>query len=175
MSCTNRWMCTCPLAVGAKIPLPLNSALISDLKIQHANLPSLQVKLIHGIDSVWANELDQALLWLNETIGQPYPLIGLHVESDHSSIRMLQLSTSSRCVIIRIPDRASIVAQAQQAAAANSNDGCTLFTPLFYQLMSNRGIFKSGLEACTDALQLYRLFDLSSLLVLRCACSASAL
>jgi hypothetical protein len=161
-----------PTRTWSKIPLhELGSWPLSEVRLQHGALPTLQVKLIHGVDAAHANELDQALLWLSESIGHPYPLVGMHLESDHSSIRLLQLATSARAVLIRIPDRETLHAQAAQAAqhaqaaaaaGVAPSASCTLFTPLFYDFMSNRSIFKSGLECCTDALQLYTLLDFAA-------------
>ena len=157
-----------PTRAWSKLPLASDLAQwpLAEIKLQHGALPTLQCKIIQGCDSSQANEMDQALLWLSESIGHPYPVVGLAVEQDHSSIRLLQLATSSRCVLIRIPDRHTLYAQAQAAAAHASSGGAaassaasTLFTPLFYEFLANRQIFKSGLEACTDALQLYTLLD----------------
>ena len=170
-----------------RIPMQLDptEAYISHFSLQHgSSLPALSVRVLEShviCDEVRGRELDSSLQWLMESIGvgSSYPVLGVDCESDctiHSAgeVRLLQLSTGTRCLLIRIPDQATLrevvgyaTLEKQVAAASgsapplstSSNSGNThshtLFTPSFHSLMSNRSIFKSGAELWTDALDLW--------------------
>lgn len=161
---------------------PMTGTYVSHFSMQHGTaLPTLSVRVLpsHVIcDEVRGRELDASLQWLMESIsvGSSYPVLGLDCESDctlesDGEVRLLQLSTGTRCLLIRVPPQSALrevvghAAFEKQFATASGTIGITqpttaananpLFTPLFHSLLSNRSIFKSGAELWTDALDLW--------------------
>lgn len=171
-----------------RIPMQFDptASFISHFSLQHGvSLPQLSVRVLphHVIcDERRARELDASLQWLMESIGvgSSYPVLGVDCESDcriesDGEVRLLQLSTGTRCLLIRVPEQAALrevvshAALEKQFGAATgtaavtpsaANGGATvssnpLFTPFFHSLLSNSSIFKSGAELWTDALDLW--------------------
>ena len=140
---------------------------IAAFTIQHGtSLPSLDVRILHShclpaedfdADQDRMSEFDQSLQWLVESIthNSSYPVIGLDAESDckpssDGEVRLIQISTGSRCMLIRIPEQTKIQEYVTRCQAMRRSP--TLFTPFFHQLMKNRSVYKSGAELWTDAL-----------------------
>jgi hypothetical protein len=174
-----------PSAVASSsLHLP-SSMYVSRFSLQHGlALPPLDVRVLphHCVcDEASARELDASLSWLLESIGHgsSYPVLGVDCECDCSidsdgEVRLLQLSTGTRCILIRVPPQ-SILKAIVGAAELDHSIGASfthnshghaqqqqhahppspLFTPFFHQLMSNRSIFKSGVS-CTQAQQYAR-------------------
>jgi len=191
---TNRWR-----SLPTEDTFDPNVYQVDAFSMQHGKaLPPLMVKVLHnhvllGVSNgngngngsgsgqsanaaARAQELDQALQWLMETlnIGSAYPVLGVDCESDckltsAGEVRLLQLSTGTRCLLIRLPPQRDVqrfcqqTGYTQQIAHIMKQQGnnhammppSPLFTPFFHQIMKNRQIMKAGAELWTDALDLW--------------------
>jgi hypothetical protein len=131
------------------------------------SLNELDVRVLHdhvliGPDAsrrALALELDQSLQWLLDSIGHgsAYPVIGLDAESDckassEGEVRLMQLATGTRCLLIRIPPQRDVLAFLHKYGSPTPGQPGPLFTPNFHALMRNRAVFKAGAELWTDAL-----------------------
>lgn len=154
---------------------------VAGFRMRHGDaLPELEVRVLHNhvlTDARTGAELDAALQWLMDSIavGSAYPVLGVDCESDtkldsDGEVRLLQLATGTRCLLIRIPAQSAIQQFCAEVAlehsiahsAASSSSGAAppppspppspLFTNLFHTIMQNRAIFKAGAELWTDAL-----------------------
>lgn len=143
---------------------------VSSMKLQHgSNLPVLEVRILHDHtlprthhhqheeEFERLRQLDQTLQWLVESIthGSRYPVLGLDAESDckltsDGEIRLIQLSTGTRCVLLRVPDQKTIGQYLMTCEVERKSP--SLFSPFFHQLMKNRTVYKSGAELWSDCL-----------------------
>src|SRR5205823_5898616 len=74
-----------------------------DFTIQHGLLPVLNIRYIRDL----FNEeiVTTAINWLLESIDPSYPLLGVDAECGLHSVRvrLIQISTRNRCILLRIP------------------------------------------------------------------------
>lgn len=153
-----------PSAKWFTIPISfdLNEVRVESFSLQHgAHLHPLSVRVLHDhvlpSTAEAAHQLDSALVWLRESLmtNCGYPVIGLDAESDCKpgsdfEIRLLQLSTGTRALLIRIPPASTIQQwMRDQHAAGKPRE---LLTPAFHALMTDKTIFKAGADVWTDAL-----------------------
>jgi hypothetical protein len=111
-----------------------------EFTIQHGLLPQLAIRYLRDLEDEAA--VNETIQWLLQSLDKSYPLLGLDAECGLTSVRvrLIQISTRSRCILVRIPLEL---------------DNFSIPLPLV-NMLEDINIYKSGAEIYGDALDIYR-------------------
>ena len=121
--------------------------------IKHGLMPVLTVRYIRD------GSLDEAVKphveWMMEDVDRGMPCLGVDAETGVHSTRLLQVSTRSRCLLLRIPMQSHTHLYSTHHSHHHHHHTVRIASSLT-SLLESRAIYKSGAELWGDALDLYR-------------------
>lgn len=160
-----------PTRAWRRVLAQVDSAAVSvaGFTVQHGSANGLEVRVLqsHALTrpgGAAQRQLDDALLWLLDSISaaNAYPVVGMQVKCAlDGQVRLLQLASASRCLLIRVPSQDAVSQFCAAAwAALQSSPGAglqsPLFSPFFIDRMASRELLKGGADTCAAATSLLR-------------------
>ena len=138
-----------------------------EFTIKHGLMPVLAVRYIRdgSVDELVKPHVD----WMMEDLDRHLPVLGVDAETGVHSTRLLQISTRSRCLLVRIPLQSHTHLYSTHHSSHHHHHHTVRVASSITALLESRSIYKSGAELWGDALDLHRDLHLS----LNCALNMS--
>ena len=122
--------------------------------MRHGLMPTLTVRYVR--DGSVEDMVKPHVEWMLEDLDRALPLLGVDAETGLHCTRLLQISTRSRCLLIRIPMQSHTHLYSTHHSHHHHHHHQVRIAPSLVQLLESRVIHKSGAELWGDALDLYR-------------------
>jgi hypothetical protein len=128
---------------------------VAEFTIQHGSMPALSVRYLregYDVDEVIQPHIE----WLSADLDNSFPLVGLDAETGVHGVRLLQISTRARCLLVRLPLQVHLTLYSHRATSLSPSFPFLHLASPLVNLLASRTIYKSGAELWGDALDLYR-------------------
>ena len=122
--------------------------------MKHGLMPPLTVRYVR--DGSVEDMVKPHVEWMLEDLDRSLPLLGVDAETGLHCTRLLQISTRSRCLLIRIPMQSHTHLYSTHHSHHHHHHHQVRLCSSLVQLLESRVIHKSGAELWGDALDLYR-------------------
>ena len=124
--------------------------------MRHGLMPQLTVRYVR--DGSVEELVKPHVEWMLEDLDRALPLLGVDAETGLHCTRLLQISTRSRCLLIRIPmqSHTHLYSTHHSHHHSHHHHHQVRIASSLVQLLESRVVHKSGAELWGDALDLYR-------------------
>ena len=122
--------------------------------MRHGLMPALTVRYVR--DGSVEEMVKPHVEWMLEDLDRALPLLGVDAETGLHCTRLLQISTRSRCLLVRIPMQSHTHLYSTHHSHHHHHHHQVRVASSLVQLLESRVIHKSGAELWGDALDLYR-------------------
>ena len=122
--------------------------------MRHGLMPALTVRYVR--DGSVEDMVKPHVEWMLEDLDRSLPLLGVDAETGLHCTRLLQISTRSRCLLVRIPMQSHTHLYSTHHSHHHHHHHQVRVASSIVQLLESRVIHKSGAELWGDALDLYR-------------------
>ena len=122
--------------------------------MRHGLMPPLTVRYVR--DGSLEDMVKPHVEWMLEDLDRSLPLLGVDAETGLHCTRLLQISTRSRCLLVRIPMQSHTHLYSTHHSHHHHHHHQVRIATSLVQLLESRVIHKSGAELWGDALDLYR-------------------